>query len=573
MSSFTSSFKPFAIALVAIFVIEATVFALVRPNFVERSNYLDMNYMSSEYFHKLLIYEKLKQLSETKPDIIQVGDSTGFYGIRPDVVMKYLNGMTYTNFSCCANTGFDGYYDIAAFVLERDPNAKALVLYVALDGIPRANLARGDELVGGGARIHHAFTSPWAALSPPSLALRLGVTQYVYSFAGIIRPIRVNYPPTSPEGRMAASLSINRGWESEEDLRMSSSKRASFFEENCGKEDYFDPQLDKKTRFYKKDWMGKEEFIPEKTFSRFAELARRYNAKLIIVFHPYPCDRVIPGGLDPLKKALLSLEKRYPNLSFAPADIFEHWPKIEFDNLLHLRIGYDILASHRLGKLVAATLGITPKPSSPDETGADGSGDEYPDATDDTPNLLGQDPLGRDWTAIGVAIQRIISTPPELEISETLPNANHPDVTRHIESTISNIVPSTPYVVSFDVKPIGKRSVTLVMRDLRSGRMGTFACDIENGIARREDYVYEGDIEELPDGWYRCWASMAFCTSTAVIGLFSSSDAPSDRQPAADGNGLLIRNLRMQQGWRLQSHARPSAPLLPFPITESCPSG
>src|SRR6185437_11667171 len=176
MNSFISSFRPFLAAAAAILAIEATVYAIERPNFVTRSNYLDWNYLSPEYTHKMIIYEKLRDFADASPDIIQVGDSTGLYGIRPQTVMRHLGGLTYVNLSCCAGTGFEGDYDIAKLVMERSGSVKVLVLYIT--GLP-ADSERKENVDGGATRIHAAFESPWALLSPPSQSLRQAVTSRV----------------------------------------------------------------------------------------------------------------------------------------------------------------------------------------------------------------------------------------------------------------------------------------------------------------------------------------------------------------------------------------------------------
>ena len=107
----------------------------MRDQPVERSGYLNWNFNESELFHKALIYAKLRNAAAAKPDIIQVGDSSGLHGIIPAIVEKYVPGLRYENLSCCANTGFDGYYTIAQFMLRHAPSIKAVVLYITWNNI------------------------------------------------------------------------------------------------------------------------------------------------------------------------------------------------------------------------------------------------------------------------------------------------------------------------------------------------------------------------------------------------------------------------------------------------------
>ena len=41
---------------------------------------------------------------------------SGLHGIIPRIVDQYLGGLRYENLSCCANTGFEGYYAITEFM-------------------------------------------------------------------------------------------------------------------------------------------------------------------------------------------------------------------------------------------------------------------------------------------------------------------------------------------------------------------------------------------------------------------------------------------------------------------------
>ena len=88
-----------------------------RPDDDERSNFLSLSYLRPEV-HRLIVDEKLRAFARSSPDIIQIGDSTGFYGVNSDIVTNHLGGLRYLNLSCCANMGFDGYYAVAHFMLR-----------------------------------------------------------------------------------------------------------------------------------------------------------------------------------------------------------------------------------------------------------------------------------------------------------------------------------------------------------------------------------------------------------------------------------------------------------------------
>ena len=69
-------------------------------------------------------------------EFIQVGDSSGLFGVRPNIVKSYLSGMDYINTNCCADMGWEGYAYSANYYLKKNPNAKYLVLYVTPYSLP-----------------------------------------------------------------------------------------------------------------------------------------------------------------------------------------------------------------------------------------------------------------------------------------------------------------------------------------------------------------------------------------------------------------------------------------------------
>ena len=71
----------------------------MKPDLVERSNYLNWMYGKTDPFHKFIIYAKMREILSSDADIVQVGDSSGFHGIRPDLVTNELDGLRYFNLS------------------------------------------------------------------------------------------------------------------------------------------------------------------------------------------------------------------------------------------------------------------------------------------------------------------------------------------------------------------------------------------------------------------------------------------------------------------------------------------
>lgn len=175
MNSYISSFKAVLAALVAVVAIEATYAAVSASSPAGRSGYLDLNFNTMELFQKALIYSRLEAAVATKPQVVQVGDSSGLHAIVPGIVEQYLDGLKYENVSCCANTGYDGYYSIAEFMLRNVPSIKAIVLYTSWHNGPTEVAALSAEVGPSEDRLRNAlgWLSPF--ILPPTLGSRPAV--------------------------------------------------------------------------------------------------------------------------------------------------------------------------------------------------------------------------------------------------------------------------------------------------------------------------------------------------------------------------------------------------------------
>ncbi|MBV8566958.1 MAG: hypothetical protein JO273_16005 [Methylobacteriaceae bacterium] len=554
MNSFISSFKPLAVAALAILGIELGVQIIVRPNFVERSNYLDFNYLTNELAQKLIIYEKLKDFADTQADFVQVGDSSGFHAIIPNLVEPYLGGMTYANLGCCGNTGFSGYYHIAKSVVANDHKLKAIVLYVSLNNLPREELVLGDKSIGGGDRIYSSFAAPWAVLSPPSLALRPVVTSNTFSLGGLVRPMTPGLTVNGTASAAMKSIDRNRGWWPEDDLRLTDGNPNSKMSVLCGKDDLVGLWLGAPSQY--RGLFGESGFDPTEVFGQFADLARRYGAKLIIAFQPHPCSRLMESTRAQLRSIFSILQERYRNLVVVPPEILEHWPVEMFASADHLRVGYEADASRRLGRLLAGALGL---PGRTDDVTTLGPEERIPDADASTEPVWTAERFLKGWTTFGVTIRTDAPDGIE-EITADPSTASH-----SFETAIQPVVPARPYVLSVAAKPSGVTKIRTIIRDRKvPGRIGTLDCDLAAGSAARTLDAFDGGIEALADGWRRCWVSVELCDKAAAVGI-QILDAGVAGSAAADGGmHLLVRDVRLQPGWRLASKETPVAPVTPF---------
>jgi hypothetical protein len=543
MSSFISAFKAVIAALAAIVVIEAAVFAGHPSSFVERSNYLDWNYGSPEIFHKAMIYQKLDDFADSAPDIIQVGDSSGLHGVNPDVVMKYLGGMKYANLSAVANSGFGGYYAIADFMFRRNPSIKWLVLYVTLNDMPRVDMISGDQVTGGADRIQNSFTAPWAYVNPPSMALRRRVTDAVYSRWGTLRPRQTRFFEVGEVfSDMLVSIRKHFGWWPEHDPRFAGTRLRDYWRQFC--DDNGTRVVGDGDQFHLHDpILGRRSYV-RAYLQRFADLAARHGAELVIMFHPYPCQK-LEGGFLPARRAdLETVRESNTNVAYRPEAMFEPWPISAFITADHLRAGYDERNSERVGRFLADVLGIRDIPPGRSPGG--------PQAGSLAPNprgILG--PAGEgaaktDGASIRPSTGGDGSSPTSVDIVESSGYGAH-----LVKIELGDLQPGARYAVSAVVKPIHARGLRLEVLDSDfSVNRGNAQCKMNELEAERGANTMDAGIEVMPDGWMRCWFVPTFAASKAILNLALLNEG-GQRVYMGDGNsGVQVKNLALQP-WTL----------------------
>lgn len=150
MNSFISHFKAWIVAALLIGAVEVAIYSIARPGPFDRTNFLQFSFAHSETAQRLFVFDKIKAFADANPTIVQSGDSSGFYGIEPSVVMGHLPpGNSYLNMSCCANLGFNGYYNILDFMAARNSAVQYLVLHVTPYTMPIPEMWESSASSGG----------------------------------------------------------------------------------------------------------------------------------------------------------------------------------------------------------------------------------------------------------------------------------------------------------------------------------------------------------------------------------------------------------------------------------------
>lgn len=323
---------PICCAVALIGILEISLQLTLRPTFWQKSNWLLHDPYRPEVFDRLVLYEKLSTLENTDPDVIMVGDSTGFFSIQPTIVNRYTHGLTVENFSTGANYAYDGYKAIAEYMLRRSTRIKFVVLYIYPTLLP------SDEIMGRadlGRIAYHDLVSINSDLMPPSAALsvyaKFGLFEHQYYHNGDYLSNQMPYL------EFANTVSESLGWEPEYDIRF---KRyvgqLSFFPKSEGA------------------WFNTFRTV----LGDFDRMVRSYNAKLVVVFAPVPAYSFKSADANELalRRALARFQSNFPDVTFL-TPLITTFGDEKFGMFNHVSREYTFLSSARLGMALRTLFG------------------------------------------------------------------------------------------------------------------------------------------------------------------------------------------------------------------------
>lgn len=340
--SFRMFIMPWVIAAAVICVIEGAIFAAYRPTIIERSDFIVQPIQSflRVRAERWIIWNKLRRLPARTPFAVQAGDSSGFYGIIPDVVSEYVGGQMLLNLSCCANQGFHGYLVMLEVALQRYRSLRFAVVYVS----PTVTLDDSQW----------AFSPPDVVLAPGnflpmmSAAMRdnfIGFRKYIYPPSNALRPqiyekvlLPTLHPPQRPQDRepnevfeRAGGMFARDGYMIEHDLQADV------------------PGGCVPIRAPHDPWTGKTYW--ELFAAEFVTLAKRYAVTPVIIFGPTSfaaCDL----NKD-FRNEIARLRIAFPALKI-PYDPIETWPSNFFSVPAHVQHNLALEASRRVGRALRA---------------------------------------------------------------------------------------------------------------------------------------------------------------------------------------------------------------------------
>jgi hypothetical protein len=522
MSSYISSFRALLAALAIIAVIEVGYSAVDTSSPAERSSYPNLNFNSLELFHKALIYEKLRNAVVAAPDIIQIGDSSGLHAIVPRIVDRYLSGFKYENLSCCANTGFDGYYTMAEFMLRNTTSIKAVVLYTSL-AAPPSDAAQFD-VVGGEDRIRNAFGWPAPFISPATMSARAKILRPVYTLGGTLeQPGLLSADVVWPE--VIPFVRATRGWWPEHDAHRTAEKQKQMVDAMCEAPSVRGwPDI---SAHYTRDVFNFRQSHTQVELRRLADLTARHHAKLIVLFQPFLCSSIAGDYISARRADIAALVTDYANVVVPDRTLFEPWPGQWFTSNDHLRTGHEDAASRRVGRAIAQALDI------PFVDPA-----EAPASSAPVLAWSSSDFMASSWQREGLLLTPQ-SDGPGVVATETA------ETGWHRVATFLPDLQAKPQILSVTFRPNGPRQIRLELMDLKSpGAYGVVRCNASDGESWRSGGMLDSGIEELPDHAFRCWGKLRLTKAGAAIGISLSRTIHEAGPYQGDGrNGIVLQNV------------------------------
>jgi hypothetical protein len=328
---------PALCALAIISIVEFAIDITWRPTFWQKSTWLMHDaYHGGEIFDRLEMSTRLSALLDNDPDIISVGDSSGFFSLQSTVVNRFTGDLKFLSFNTGANQAFIGYQAIAEYALQRAKNIKYVVLYVFPQLLPqepviaKADLGpiTYDDLVG--ARSY--LTPPSAFLSPYAKSLLFEGARY-----------HASNPHTNhvPALQLLSTVHDALGWLPEFDVR---------YDRVDGRVPAYS---DRRTDWNRHLGFGDPSAI-NSNLDVFYRMVRSYGAQLVVAFAPISRRALLPNDPNVLAadQALERFQQRHPEVKFL-FPLITYWGPEKFGTFNHISREYTFLSSERLGRALA----------------------------------------------------------------------------------------------------------------------------------------------------------------------------------------------------------------------------
>lgn len=330
---------PALAALGCIVAVEYAIDVKLAPSFWDRTPWLLHDPYTSEYFDRLIVKEKLENLLEGAPDIITVGDSSGFFSLQPTIVNRFLDGKRLVNLSTGGNQAFDGYKANAEFALRRTPSIKHVVLHMYPAYVPSESLLKSANL---SPLLQEDLVSYRSFAMPPSAALAPYAKFRLFEQRDYRRGEALSGHKVTLEVR--ATVRQTLGWAPEHDVRFDRFHGLTPFAPDDRSFSWSSP-------------LSTERSTINFVLDGFNAMVRSYGAQLIVFFSPAPEQAILPKdpSLAVAERELARFQARHPDVAML-TPLVTRFGNEKFGQFNHISREFTFLSSARLGVLLGKYL-------------------------------------------------------------------------------------------------------------------------------------------------------------------------------------------------------------------------
>jgi hypothetical protein len=327
---------PVACALAVAAAVEVFLYVTFHPTFWQKTTWLLHDPYLGERFDRNHVYLRLSRFEDSDPDVISVGDSTGFLGLQTTVIDRYLGGMSFLNLNVGGNQGYLGYATLAEYMLQRSHKTKYVVLYVYPQLLPQDWFAKNAD---AGPITYDDFVGAKSWLTPPSAFL----SPYAKFALFEGRRYRQGEPLNRrvPSMQLTSTIEDARGWLPEFDVRFDRvDERTPFL-------------WDDRSVWYRRLGLGDPSSL-NVNLDAFDRMVRSHGARLVVAFAPIAARALKENdaNLDIADRALERFQREHPEVKFL-FPLITTWGPEKFGSIYHVSREYTFLSSERLGQALA----------------------------------------------------------------------------------------------------------------------------------------------------------------------------------------------------------------------------
>ena len=172
--------------------------------------------------------------------------------------------------------------------------------------------------------------------------------------------------------------------------------------------------------------------------------------------------------------------------------------------------------------------------------------------------------IGASWRQEGVTVVPNAATAPDGtqtadRLEETRSGGRH-----RIETSLTGLATGEVHTLSLYIKRGERSDVMFEMRDVTPGKYGFVKFDLRRkAVVAQSGDVSDFGVQELPTGWFRCWAAMPYATDRAVFNFALLSSAAAVEYGGDGRSGLLIWGVQFERGAKPGGYSDSEGPPAP----------